>query len=855
MNVSSFPTAECGLASEAAASLRFRYRTFVMTMLLLAGCVALSLAMHGSAWSKWALSATGWIVGAGVPWLGWHLRVPFAARVAGPLLQLGSLSLGGIDPRSSLWTLADLPVLFFLAGWVIDVCLRQRKKGWALLGRILFSLLWCYFFRHTFDGISVDASGWLDMMGIVCGIVIVWLPREMLTPRRFRSTVASLGIIERGLQSAGGWLATRAGIAALVIIPAVIFLDLLDLPPLLRQSISSDVAAGSQGTPMLLWKRECRALTEEDFQKLEIRATEPGQTRAVIEAIGTLRLDPRNAAAVTNLVALGPQSILSLSDFVKHRSELAVFYIDRKASGDDRVTAGMWSVPDPKLVSWNEIQRLTPEDVERTDTAVRQGTVIILTGGVLILLLLGGPSGGVPAAWWIAIFIAGTNIGWVHEPLKLLIDRVQFTIWRDYSNLQVGAILFGLHSLVEFLLHTAHWLSSNLVSQAGIWVSLCWPARRSRLVRSWLDRLWLHAGKVTAVAAGLWVLRFGFFYFGQTWTFMNYAWFAVFPVLLVLGGAWWRRRLFLRRERLPVVGKLAAAAFLLRASVPLVFNVAAHLVGSGAAAVWLGHAAVGLAVISVVMLVIALEHGTFLSPPHVEGQIWIIAVAAIPILESLIGNPFEEIAQRSGLFLGTTVGWLAFAAGMWVINPVYSFIGDFLSRWRAKGMRQIADFHDSLKSFALSNQDGSESISEVCDLFDTLEIEAPRLWKHLGKGVFQLRSPAGESPDSVQLISACLADGLAETSGALRLEEMRLEWRWAAFHGELDQWFSRHGDLLVLPAHHQGVLVGLFCASDVPENRFLLRPAVSTELGKSLATALLITPASATTLDGSSRPI
>lgn len=855
MNVLSYPAADCGLTSEAAASLRFRYRTFVVTMLLLAGCVALSLAFHGSVLSTWSLTATGWIVGAGVPWLGWHLRVPFAARVAGPLLQLGSVSLGGIDPRSSLWTLADLPVLFFLAGWVIDVCLRQRKKGWALLGRVLFSLLWCYFFRHSFDGTSVDVAGWLDMTGILCGVVIVWLPREMLTPHRFRSTPASLGIIERGLRSAGGWLATRAGIAVLVVIPAVIFLDLLDLPPLLRQATTSDEAAGSQGTPILLWKRECRTLSEADFQKLEVRATEPGQTRAVVEAIGRLRLDPRNPAAVANLAALGSQPIPSLTDFEQRRLEMAVFYIDRAASGDDRVTAGMWSVPDPNLVSWNEIRRLTPVDVEHIDTAVHQGTVIILTGGVLILLLLGGPSGGVPAAWWIAIFIAGTNIGWVDKPLDLLIERVQFTIWRDYSNLQIGAILFGLHSLVEFLMHTAHWLSSNLVSQAGIWVALCWPARHSRLVSSWVDRWWLHAGKVMAAAVGLWGLRLGFFYFGQTWTFMYYAWFAVFPVLLVFGGAWWRRRLFHRGVRLPVVGKLAAVAFLLRASVPLVFNVASNLVGSGAPALWIGHAAVALAVISVVMLVIALEHGTFLSPPHVEGQIWIIAVAAIPILESLIGNPFADIAQRSGLFLGTTVGWLAFAAGMWVINPVSSYVSDFLSRWRAKGLRQIADFHDSLKSFALSKQESSESMSEVCDLFNTLEIVVPRLWKHLGKGVFQLRSPAGESADPVQLISACLADGLAETNGALRLEEMRLEWRWAAFHDELDQWFSGHGDLLVLPAHHQGVLVGLFCASDVPENRFLLRPAVSTELGKSLATALLLTPAAATTLDESSQPI
>ncbi|MGB3119713.1 MAG: hypothetical protein WBE58_12900, partial [Verrucomicrobiales bacterium] len=57
---------------------------------------------------------------------------------------------------------------------------------------------------------------------------------------------------------------------------------------------------------------------------------------------------------------------------------------------------------------------------------------------------------------------------------------------------------------------------------------------------------------------------------------------------------------------------------------------------------------------------------------------------------------------------------------------------------------------------------------------------------------------------------------------------------------ELDQWFDKGGDLLLIPATHQGCLLGIFCAPDLPENRFLLRPAVSGALGETLAFALLL---------------
>ncbi|MGD9745597.1 MAG: hypothetical protein AB7V57_04515 [Verrucomicrobiales bacterium] len=104
------------LVDAAKKALRFRYRAFLSMVLALGVCVAFDLLDHGSVFSRAVLTFTGVFAGIGVPWLLWHLRVPFAARVAMAVLLLSGQALNGQDPRENLSPLAATPVVAFLIG-------------------------------------------------------------------------------------------------------------------------------------------------------------------------------------------------------------------------------------------------------------------------------------------------------------------------------------------------------------------------------------------------------------------------------------------------------------------------------------------------------------------------------------------------------------------------------------------------------------------------------------------------------------------------------------------------------------------------------------------------------------------
>lgn len=842
------PPTDDFLAGATVTSLRFRYRAYLAVVALLAISVGLYLAGGGGRMSIWALACAGWFLGIGVPWLGWHLRVPFAGRVAAVVFQLSGFALNGQDPRGDLWMISNLTFLFFLFGWGIDLCLRQRTQLRTVIGRVLFTLLWLYLIRQAMGSPETAALKWFNSLGIALGIVVVWLPRGRLLPPAFRPDTAAEDAVTRGLRSAGGWIATRVGIAVLIVLPSLIYLDLLDLPPILRSELTTATEAGaSPETPLLFWKREARGLTDDDLARLKVHVAAPDATKEVVAAIRNLYREPLSEEAVKRFEPLGFLPVKTLGDLNLYLGRVPVFYLDREGSGDERVTAGMFSVPDAKWSQWNELQSLASRDVDRIGTGVHRATLVILAGGVLILLLLGGPSGGSRAAWWLAIFLAGTNLGWVNEALELVLDRVRFVIWRDYADESFGASLYGVHTLVVILVELAQWLTNNLVTHAGLWVTLCWPAKDGPLIRSWLDRFWVQLGKIAVLAMALSVIRLGFFLvasrFPSDWSIL---WFFVFPPVFVGLGVWWRSRWQARMtpggQKLPNAGRIVAIAFVLRGWVPLLTNIEGAELVTGTPGLWIGHSAVALTLVATLLLIVSLERGTFLSPPHVEGQLWLIGVAAIPFIENVLGDPVNTLIEDSNLFLGNTVGWLAFAAGLWGIGPLFSRLGDFLSQWRAKGLDRISEFEETLLTTTRIDREATIPPETLCDeLFHDLEIKEPQFWRHLGEGHFQKIAPdSGGEPH--KLISSSLAAALGEADSSLRLEEMRSEWRWAAYHDELDHWFNEGGDLLLVPAAREGELLGVFCAPDLPENRFLLRPAVSGALGHALGAAVLRIP-------------
>src|SRR5690606_9906251 len=202
-----------------------------------------------------------------------------------------------------------------------------------------------------------------------------------------------------------------------------------------RESTRASVPEGR----FLSWKRAARALVDADFASMdvwlaridtgkEVQAAALDATKEVVAAIRTLRRNPRDEEARNAFAALGLLPLQSVAELETWLGKLPVFYLDRSVSGDDRATAGLLSVPPGKWERWGEVAALDELAIAGHEKSVQQSTLVILAGSVLILLLLGGPSGGTPAAWWLAVFLAGTHFGWVSGSLDLILDRVRFQI-------------------------------------------------------------------------------------------------------------------------------------------------------------------------------------------------------------------------------------------------------------------------------------------------------------------------------------------------------------------------------------------------------------------------------------------
>lgn len=828
--VTPLPAPDDRLAATVEASLRLRVRTFIILVATTGLLSATNLLLPGTVWDAAAGVASSWLIGLGVPWLGWHLRIPFAGRLIALLVQGAGFSLNGADPRGELWTVGTLPLQYFIFGWLADLCLRQEGPRKSLAGRIAFTLLWLFVLDLTTGTDGSNPKLWSNALAMLAGIAMVWLPRGWMLPARWRTSGVVGEMVQESLGSAGSWLASRAAIVLLLILPSLVYLDLLDLPPRLAQEAEAAQKSSPEENSFFYWTRDGRGLTADDFQKIEVYAAAPGTTRAVVQAILALRDAPTDPKARSALAALGTQRLGGIPELSQSPGLNTIFYIDPAGSGDERVSAGVWLTPDEKWQGHAELRELPLDQSQASASSVARATIVILAGGILILLLLGGPSGGSRAAWWLAIYLAGSHVGWVADSLDLVVDRVRFVIWRDYSSLPLVGALFSIHTLLIGCMRLTDWMVAQLLAHAGLWVALCWPARPGPLIRTWRDRFCVQAAKIVLVWFALYVLRLIFFFIGTQrgveWPF--YAWFITAPLLLVVGG-WAFRKRRSTDVRLPRIGVLAASAIFLRLLVPLFFSLSP---------VWGPNLAVALSVIAAIALVIALERGSFLNPPHVEGQLWIIGVAAIPFIENLIGDPVSGFLEKSDLFLGSTIGWLAFGASLWVIGPITGFIGDTLSRWRAKGLDEIEGFSGRVIE-ATRHGRNPAVIATLCEeLFTKVGIAEGQLWRYRGSGIFDRVAPASDGI-SYDLVSEPLADALAGTSGSLRLEEMRLEWRWAPYHRELERWFQEGGDLIVVPAAYEGHLLGVFACTDVDANRFLLRPAVGTSLSTALAAALL----------------
>lgn len=848
MNEETSPNRAERIASHPEKSLKIRYYLFlIFTGLLLTACFS-SLLLFGTAGHKIPVVAASLLAGLGVPWLGWHLRVPFVARVAAPVLNLSGVALNGLDPRDTLWALADIPVLFFIIGWIVDLCLKSERPLRSLAGRALFTLLWLYLAKQSTAGENGTPLLSVDLIFLLLGIVIVWLPRETLVPDSLRLSPDHGKVVQRGLQLAGRWIMSRVGIGILIVFPSLIFLDAIELPRLLGKQFEGldGESAGKRGVvdsgekAVLFWMRESRSFVECDLGTIEVYTASPGAEERLIEAVKRLRRDPRNPERLNELRALSSGRVPSMMKLNIFRGLLPVFYVDPSAASDGRATSGLLLGTDPKWSKWEELRLVRESELKDHRTRVHRATVVILAHGIVMFLLLAGVNSGSSAAWWMAALLAGTNLGWAGESLDFLVERVRYVIWRDYADDQIGATLFSLHTLFLYIVKSALWLTNFLVLQSGLWVALCWPARRGRLVHSTLDAFWIQATKIIVLALSLNLLRYAVFHFSGSSAFWVATWFVLFPVGLILAGI--RCRKTLLPTALPVIGVIAVIALALRGWTPLLTAYEMHWAPSVQLGLWAGHTGVFITVVAAILFVLAIERGTFLSPPHVEGQIWLIGVAALPLLETFLGDPVEAMIGSSGLFLGTTVGWIAFAVALWLITPLSGMAGKTLSRWKAKGLGEVESLHETLKSLP-ALPPGSPVISPVGEclkLLDDLGIVEPQLWKYRGGGLIQRIEKEGDGAPATKRITGELAVRLAAEEGSIRLEEMRMEWRWAAFYEELEDWFVKGGDLLLIPAAHDGALLGLITAQDVPENRFLLRPAVAGALSRTFATAFLL---------------
>jgi hypothetical protein len=87
-------------------------------------------------------------------------------------------------------------------------------------------------------------------------------------------------------------------------------------------------------------------LTEEDLSRLEVRVVGADATKEIVAAIQNLGAHPLSEEAVTRFESLRGAPVKTLDDLSFYLGLAPVFYLDREVSGDGRVTAGMFSVPD-----------------------------------------------------------------------------------------------------------------------------------------------------------------------------------------------------------------------------------------------------------------------------------------------------------------------------------------------------------------------------------------------------------------------------------------------------------------------------------------------------------------------------
>lgn len=636
-----------------------------------------------------------------------------------------------------------------------------------------------------------------------------------------------------GFRKGGAWLASRVAIVALILCPAVVFLDLLDLPDHLRKQL------GDPPDSLMLYSlRDGQAFDLLELEKLEVYAGAKDSTRAVLDALQKLRAAPRDPAVLEALRKLGEKRITSDIEFVNAFGSSPIFYVEENLAGTDRGTGGILFTSDLRDVKRSELRSVTTEDIEHHEIEIRRATIVLMANAVLVLLLLGGNSGRSAAAWWLALYLVGTNVGWTSGALDLVVERVRFVMWRNYGDEAYGVLLLGAHGLLLYVLRLLEWLVSHQIVQAGLWVALCWPSRSGRLIHTAWDRFWYQLPKIVLVAGLLLLLRSGGTVMDPEGGRGMLAWLTVLPLVLIGAGFWMRRRSG-RNRILPRVGRLAVVALLLRGWVPVLtwyeFN-------WGTQGSWIGILAVVMVVTASVLLVLSLERGTFLVPPHVEGQIWLIGVATLPFLESIVGEPMSAWIEGTGLFTGSAVSWVAFGAAVWLISPVAGFVGDRLARLWARGLDTIETAQAELIASVPrpANEAGARGPLVVArQLIDHMGVCDAVAWRVGQDGRFYVWHARVE-PGETFALSDRLAGKLATGGRALRLEEMRDSWEWAGEAEELELLFENLGDIFLIPLPFEGTLLGVLTAPDCGTNRFLLRPVVSEGLGRVLATALVM---------------
>lgn len=826
-----------------AGSLQARFRLLVWLALAEITLVALFFATGGATGgliASLAMLGANAIALVGIPILGWHFRIPYAARVLFPVFSFTNVNEAGQDPRSLLWFLAVLPVIMFFLGWLIDWTLTRRDDKPGILRRLGFSFLWTLLLYGSLNRLEIQWNNFIEVFFAVVGIALVW----WRLPSRWAIALDRVDRRERlaiGFRKGGAWLASRATIVALILLPAVVFLDLLDLPGHLREEL------GSPPSPsMIYWLRDGHAFDLSKLTEREIYAAAPDGAGAVVEALQKLRIAPRDPAALDALRKLGKSRISTPSEFFDKFGFEPLFYVEPGLAGTDRGTGGILFTLDPVGRKLSELRSVELEDIEKLEIQTRQATIVLLANSVLVILILGGNSGRSAAAWWLALYLVGTSMGWASESLGLVVEKVRFVMWRNYGDEAYGALLLGAHGFLLYVLRFAEWLVREQICHAGLWVSLCWPSRPGRLIHTVWDRFWYQFPKIVLVAGILFLLRLGSVSAFPDGGLGFMVWIIALPLFLVGAGVWMRRRAG-RSRTMPRAARLAAAAFILRGWVPVFTS---YEVNWGTTGSWIGIAAVVLVVVATVLLVLSLERGTFLVPPHVEGQLWLIGVASLPFIECIVGKPLEAWMKGTSLFTGSAVSWVVLGGAIWLIEPLGDLVGARLARLWARGLDRINAAQAELIAWVTRppGETGALSKSPLSlahQLIDDIGVREAVAWRQGKDGSMQAWY-ASEAEPHILTLSDGLATELARGGRALRLEEMRDSWEWVDEADELERLFERLGDVFVIPLPYEDSLLGLLTAPDCEENRFLLRPVVSKGLGRVLATALMMTHQKAT---------